>query len=200
MTRIVTVLACMFWAFAAQGHELRPGYLQIIETGEEFYDLLWKVPARGEFRLSLTVELPQACLEYSPVVSADNVGAIITRWRVGCPGGLLGRQIGVRGLSGTYTDVIMRLERLDGTAQTARLTPDVPQAEITAAPTAAETARVYFVLGIERIAMGLDHLLFVFALLLLIRNVRTHVATITAFTFAHSITLAFVALGIASVP
>ncbi len=71
---------------------------------------------------------------------------------------------------------------------------------VTASPTAANTAWTYFVLGVQHIMQGIDHLLFVLALLLLIRDARTLIATITAFTVAHSITLAFAALGIATAP
>jgi hydrogenase/urease accessory protein HupE len=48
----------------------------------------------------------------------------------------------------------------------------------------------YFVLGVEHILFGLDHLLFVFGLLLLSRNTKTLILTITAFTVSHSLTLA----------
>lgn len=94
----------------------------------------------------------------------------------------------------------LRIERVDGTAQTARLTPESPQLLVTNAPGAIETARTYFLLGVERILFGIDHLLFVLALLLLIHSVRTLLATITAFTVAHSITLAAAALELTRVP
>jgi hydrogenase/urease accessory protein HupE len=200
MIRLLAGLACLLWAFGAQAHELRPGYLEIQETAPDLYELLWKVPARGEFRLSLGVALPEICIEDSPVVRTRTDNAFVDRWRVRCDGGLQGSLIGVEGLSATYTDVIMRLERLDGTVQTARLAPDFPQVKIASAPTAAATAQTYFLLGVQHITLGLDHLLFVFALLLLIRDVRTLVATITSFTVAHSITLAFAALGRAAAP
>jgi hydrogenase/urease accessory protein HupE len=54
--------------------------------------------------------------------------------------------------------------------------------------------------GIRHIAFGADHLLFVFGLLLIVRNGWTLVKTITAFTVAHSITLAAATLGYAQVP
>lgn len=69
-----------------------------------------------------------------------------------------------------------------------------------ASPGRFEVARTYTVLGIEHILMGVDHLLFVLALLLLVDSRRRLLVTITAFTVAHSITLALASLGVLSVP
>ena len=50
-------------------------------------------------------------------------------------------------------------------------------------------------LGIEHTLGGFDHLLFVLALLLIVRGGKRIVATVTAFTIAHSITLIAATLG-----
>jgi hydrogenase/urease accessory protein HupE len=60
--------------------------------------------------------------------------------------------------------------------------------------------RDYVGLGIEHILFGIDHLLFVLCLLLLVRGVRKLLTTVTAFTLAHSITLAAATLGFIRVP
>ncbi|MEI2298826.1 HupE/UreJ family protein [Ensifer sp. MJa1] len=184
----------------AQGHELRPAYVEITETAAEAYDVLWKVPGRGEYRLSLYLRFPQNCRELVPPASTMADSAWTSRWRVHCAGGLAGRTITIDGLAGTYTDALARITRADGTMQTARLTPDFPDLVIAAAPTAADTARTYFLLGVQHILLGLDHLLFILALLLLIRRPRSLVETITAFTVAHSISLASAALGLVVAP
>ncbi|BCH29037.1 membrane protein [Mesorhizobium sp. L-8-10] len=184
----------------AGAHELRPAYLEILETEPETYSILWKVPARGEFRLSLHVRMPESCAETEAPVTAIADAASTSRWRVRCPGGLAGRTIVIDGLVATYTDALARIVRADGTVQTQRLTPDFPELTVVAAPTSGDTARTYFLLGVEHIMLGLDHLLFVLALLLLIGSPRRLVATITAFTVAHSVTLAFAALGLARAP
>ena len=62
------------------------------------------------------------------------------------------------------------------------------------------TALRYLGLGIEHILLGVDHLLFVLGLLLLVRGSWTLIKTITAFTLAHSITLALATLGVVEVP
>lgn len=126
--------------------------------------------------------------------------AEITRWSVYCSGTLVGQTIGIDGLVSTFTDLLERIVRAEGTVQTVRLMPDFPKLEVTAAPSAAATAGTYFLLGVQHIMQGLDHLLFVLVLLLLVRDPRTLVATITAFTVAHSVTLAFAAVGLAAVP
>jgi uncharacterized membrane-anchored protein YitT (DUF2179 family) len=66
---------------------------------------------------------------------------------------------------------------------------------VTAAPDRLEVGRTYLVLGVEHILLGIDHLLFVLGLLFLVGSWRRLVATVTAFTVAHSITLAAATLG-----
>jgi hydrogenase/urease accessory protein HupE len=183
----------------AHAHEVRPGYLQIRESAAEVYDVVWKVPANGEYRLSLYVRLPTECVG-KPTQGSFVGGAFVERWRAKCPGGLIGRTISIDGLSATRTDVLARVERLDGTTQTVRLTPEQVSFVVAAAPGAFEVVKTYLLLGVEHILSGVDHLLFVLALLFLVGNWRRLVATVTAFTVAHSITLAAATLGLVNVP
>jgi hydrogenase/urease accessory protein HupE len=178
----------------AQAHEVRPGYLQVQEIGPDVYDVLWKVPARGEYRLSLYASLPDGCTG-KPSHGTFVDDAFVERWQARCSGGLVGKEIGIDGLSATRTDVLVRVERLDGTTQTVRLTPEQTTFVVTAAPDRWEVAKTYFVLGVEHILLGIDHLLFVLGLLFLVGSWRRLVATVTAFTVAHSITLAAATLG-----
>ncbi len=194
------VVAALSWAATgAHAHEVRPGYLQVQESSEDKFDVTWKVPANGEYRLSLYARLPSECTG-APEQGSFAGGAFIERWQAKCPGGLVGRTISIEGLSATRTDVLARVERLDGTTQTVRLTPDRASFEVTAAPDRLEVARTYFVLGVEHILSGVDHLLFVLGLLFLVGSWRRLVATVTAFTVAHSITLAAATLGWVHVP
>jgi hydrogenase/urease accessory protein HupE len=94
----------------------------------------------------------------------------------------------------------VRVERSDGTAQVARVLPLTPRFVVTDSPGAFEVAQTYTVLGIEHILMGVDHLLFVLALLILVQGTRRLIATITAFTLAHSLTLFAATLGWLNVP
>jgi hydrogenase/urease accessory protein HupE len=192
----IVLLVCV--ALPVHAHEVRPGYLQIRESAAEVYDVVWKVPASGEYRLSLYVRLPKECAG-KPTQGSFVGGAFVERWQAKCPGGLVGRTIEIDGLSATRTDVLARVERLDGTTQTARLTPEQVSFVVAAAPGAFEVVRTYLQLGVEHILSGVDHLLFVLALLFLVGSWRRLVATVTAFTVAHSITLAAATLGLVHV-
>ena len=188
------LLALLSFSPLVQAHEVRPGYLQVQEIGPDVYDVLWKVPARGEYRLSLYASLPDGCTG-KPSHGTFVDDAFVERWQARCSGGLVGKTIGIDGLSATRTDVLVRVERLDGTTQTVRLTPEQTTFVVTAAPDRWEVAKTYFVLGVEHILLGVDHLLFVLGLLFLVGSWRRLVATVTAFTVAHSITLAAATLG-----
>lgn len=181
-------------------HELRPGFLEIRQVGAETYDVRFKVPALGDMRLGLYVQLPNECSDAQPVRTERAKGALLEQIVADCSGGLAGRRIAIAGLSGTFTDVVVRVESSNGLVQAVRLTPDQPSFIVAAAPTWLDTARTYFLLGVEHILLGVDHLLFVLALLLLVRDTWMLVKVITAFTVAHSITLAVAALDIAHIP
>jgi hydrogenase/urease accessory protein HupE len=197
---LVILLAWLALVAPAAAHELRPGFLEIRQESADRYAVRFKVPARGDLRLSLHVRLPDNCTNLKPPRSELAGGGMIDRLLVSCPGGLDGREIAVDGLATTYTDVIVRAARADGTVQSARLTPDRPSFTLVRAPTWLETAKTYFLLGVEHILGGIDHLMFVLALMLLIHDRWTLLKTITAFTVAHSITLAAAALNWMQVP
>jgi hydrogenase/urease accessory protein HupE len=119
---------------------------------------------------------------------------------VACPGGLTSHAIEMGGLPATQTDALVRVELLDGTVWNARLTPWAQRAEVAARAGLREVAATYFALGVEHILLGIDHLLFVLALLLLVRGPMRMVATVTAFTVAHSVTLGAATLGFVRAP
>lgn len=194
-------LALVVLANSALAHEVRPGYLELRQTGADVYDVLWKVPGRGDdLRLGLYVELPVGSENLSEPRGQFGANAYTERWSVKRPGGLAGGTIRILGLTGTLTDVLVRLERLDGTTQVARLTSSTPSFVVAAAPTRTEVVRTYLALGVEHILTGIDHLLFVLGLLLLVRGFGRLVKTVTAFTVAHSVTLTLAALGFVHVP
>ena len=185
----------------ATAHEVRPGYLELVETGEETYDVLWKVPAAGgDLRFGLYLRFPDGTEETSERRGHFVGDAFVQRWSVRHPGGLTGRTVHVDGLRTTLTDVLVRVERLDGSTLVYRVEPAHPSLVIEAAPTRWALAGTYFVLGVEHILFGIDHLLFVLALLLIVEGVRKLVFTITAFTVAHSLTLVAATLGWVDVP
>lgn len=188
-------------AAPALAHEARPAYMQLRQTDAETYDVLWKVPGLGENkRLALNLEFASGTTAIDPprVSFVDN--AFVQRWRVQRAGGLDGTSIRIAGLQATLTDALVRLERLDGTTQTIRVTPASPQFVIEPSPGYWQVARTYIGLGVEHILLGFDHLLFVLALLMLVRGAKRIVLTVTAFTVAHSITLVGATLGWVTLP
>jgi hydrogenase/urease accessory protein HupE len=195
------LLVLLLLAAAPVGaHEVRPAYLRIQQVDSEQFDILWRVPARGELRLGIYVDLPEGCEQPAQPLAFQEAGTWVERWSAHCPGGLSGRRVEITGLSSTVIDALARYERLDGTTQVVRLTPAEPGFEVTDAETWRQVAGTYTVLGIEHILLGVDHLLFVLALLMLVPNLRTLFWTITAFTLAHSVTLAAATLGWVHVP
>ena len=198
---LVLLILLATFASGAFAHEVRPAYLELRQTGPETYAALWKVPGLGEdLRLGLYVELPAGCTNVIEPRASMVDNAYTERWTVNCAGGLTGGTIRIAGLTATATDVLARLERLDGTTQVTRLMPAAPSFMVEAAPRAMQVARTYLMLGVEHILGGIDHLLFVLALLILVKGTRRLIATVTAFTVAHSLTLAGATLGVVHVP
>ncbi len=199
LAAIAFVLALGANAGVANAHEVRPGYLEIEALEDGGHRVLWKVPARGDRKLGMSVQFDPRCTAGEPMAWFAG-GAHLERWRIDCEGGLTGTRVAIEGLPLLRTDVVARVERADGTQQTARLTPENPGFEVTATESVWGVIATYFVLGVEHILLGIDHLLFVLALLLLVGDVRRLVATVTAFTVAHSLTLAAAVLGWVHVP
>lgn len=197
---LVGLLAVMF-SSAVQAHEVRPGYLELRQTASDTYDVLFKVPALGEeLRLGLYLSLPAGTQDVGAPRAVFAGGAHVERRTIRRPGGLTGQPISIDGLSATLTDVLVRVEDLAGTTQTERLTPARTSFTIEAAPGTGKVALTYLSLGVEHILFGFDHLLFVLALVILVREWRRVAITVTAFTIAHSITLAAATLGLVHVP
>jgi hydrogenase/urease accessory protein HupE len=185
----------------ARSDELRPGYLELREASSGSYSLLFKIPARGEdLRLAIYVKLPEGTQEVGAPRASFSDGAYVERRTIRHDGRLIGKTITIEGLSATTTDVLVRVESLAGAIQTERLSPTRTAFVVQATPGAGEVAATYLRLGVEHILFGFDHLLFVLALVILVREWRRVVITVTAFTIAHSITLAAATLGFVNVP
>jgi hydrogenase/urease accessory protein HupE len=185
----------------ARSDELRPGYLELKQTTPDTYDLLFKVPARGEdLRLAIYLHLPEGTQDVGPPRASFGDGAYVERRIVRRDGGLTGLAVAIVGLSATSTDVLVRVESLAGAIQTERLSPTRTAFVVQVTHGAGEVAATYLRLGVEHILFGFDHLLFVLALVILVRDWRRVAVTVTAFTIAHSITLAAATLGFVNVP
>ena len=200
MRRLLLLLAILCSALPATAHEVRPGYLEITETGTDQYAVVWKVPMKGDAVLHLIPVFPKSCIELAPPSSQKVAAAMLNRWSVKCTGGLKQSAIYIEGLNNTLTDVLVRVTHAGGTTQTVRLTPGSTIFTVSGEPSTLEVIKTYLLLGIEHILGGIDHLLFVFALLLIVQGWKRLLGTITAFTLAHSITLAAATLGYVNIP
>ncbi|WP_456775062.1 HupE/UreJ family protein [Bradyrhizobium sp. USDA 4369] len=180
--------------------ELRPAYLDIRETAADEFAVVWKVPALGDLRLGIYMRMPASCRPKAEPIRTIQAGSFFERSSVVCVGGLKGREISVDGLRSGATDALARIEYRDGTTEVARITPDAPTILVVGAQRKLDVAETYLLLGIDHILTGFDHLLFVLALMLLIHDLWMLAKTITAFTIAHSITLAGATLGYFSLP
>ncbi|MDN3512161.1 MAG: HupE/UreJ family protein [Candidatus Jettenia sp.] len=195
-----------FWSFLVtsrlEAHEVRPAYLQLTELQSGRYAVLWKVPARGDMVLHLEPELPVQCKMVDVPQREFTTGASVMRWTIDCgPQGLTNGTISIHGLRKTMTDVLVQIERLDGSSQTALLQPGSPSLDLNAEALASIPVVGYLKLGVEHILFGIDHLLFILGLILIVgRRWGLLIKTITAFTAAHSITLALAMLNVVRVP
>ena len=185
---------------SAGAHEARPAYLELTETMPDRYDVVWRTPVMAGTRLPVVLQLPEGASSLVEPTLRELTDSIVERRIIAVPGGLGGRRIGFVGLQATITDVLVRVETRDGARSTTLVHPSLPWVEIAAAPGPFAVAGAYLMHGIDHILFGYDHLLFVFALILIVPNLRMLITTVTAFTLAHSITLALATLDVVDVP
>ena len=195
MRRGLPVALLLALAWDASAHEVRPVYLELRERDAATLDVLLKVPARGDRRLGIDLRFPPDAVEQGERRGRLAGDAHVEWSSLVRAAGWDGVELRLEGLAGTRTDALVRVEWRDGTVQTARVLPGAPRFTLRAAPGRGEVAKTYLGLGVEHILLGIDHLLFVLALFLLVAGGRRLVATITAFTLAHSVTLAAATLG-----
>jgi hypothetical protein len=181
----------------ALAHESRPAYLEIKETAPNHYSVLWRTPVLSGNRLLVTLKLPDGVSDLeAPISQQLSDSRVDRRWIDAGPDGLAGKRIEFIGLQLTITDVLARVELLDGRELTMIARPSQPFIIIAGSQTSLQVALTYTAEGIRHIGSGFDHLLFIFALVLIVSNGWMLFKTVTAFTVAHSITLALATLGI----
>jgi hydrogenase/urease accessory protein HupE len=200
LVRFLTFCVALYiWPTAANADEQRPGYLELTQKSPTTWNMVWKAPIRGGLATNAGPALPKICIAAAPRRELVN-GSVVATSTVSCSASLAGQKIGLRGLDATFTDALVRIAPLGRPVQAARLTPAEPMTEVATRPESAQVAKTYFVLGVEHILTGYDHLLFVVSLVLLIVGGWQVAKTVTAFTVAHSITLIATSLHLISVP
>lgn len=200
MKKLLFTFVFFLLTVQSMSDELRPAYLEVTENKQNIFSLLLKVPAKGSKKLDIKVELPRSCTNITPLSTHFVNNAHLEQWSVECVEGLVGKTLAFQGLTRTSTDLLLRLELLNGTSQSILLTPTKTSYQIPQEASSLQIVKTYTWLGITHILMGFDHLLFVFALLLIVKNMRRLLWTITAFTLAHSITMAGATLGFIHIP
>lgn len=201
MTRLLVLIGLLLaLAGPAAPHALQPGFLDLKALGGNDWRVYWKVPTVGAGPLPIDAALPETCAPRRAEALRFDGAAFVAEWVATCPGGMEGGEIRIEGLERTQTDVLVRYELAPGRAESQRLTAATPSFEVPAPQGWQGVVSTYLVLGVDHILRGIDHLMFVFALILLIRDRRRLVWAVTAFTLAHSLSLAAAALGWIVVP
>jgi hydrogenase/urease accessory protein HupE len=196
---LLAILAIFSLAPPLAAHESRPAYLDVREFAAGQYEVLWKRPMRGEYVIGFAVDWPEGC---APRATNESQvpGASITRILLDCGNtGLVGGTITIDRLAETSAEVLVRVEFADGTSQTQLLRPASPSMTVVGPRSAIAVGAEYLGLGFDHILAGVDHLVFVLGLTLIVGGGWRLVKTITAFTVAHSITLALSTLGLVRV-
>jgi hypothetical protein len=201
-------LAALLAAFAVSlaasvaAHEVRPAYLEIDQTAPTTYSVTWKRPTMGDVAIHLEPHLSNGWLERPASDQYAAASFLIKTWRITTPRArpLDGQTIGIEGLENTITDVFVRVRLRNGQGLDTIVRPETPRVTIAFANGAAMSVSAFVILGIQHILTGPDHLLFVLGLLLLVRDRWMLLKTVSAFTLAHSLTLAAASFGLISLP
>jgi len=197
---VLAILAWLALAAPVAAHEVRPALLQIVETGPGDYDVSWKQPMVGDLAIHLVPHLSSGAIDGKPASEDAAPGFLLRTWHVKGGSPLDGQTVSVEGLPLSVTDVLLRVTTAKGKEVDSVLRPAAPRQVLQLSAPKGIAVPGYLRLGVEHILTGFDHLLFVLGLLLLTGPNWRVVKAISAFTVAHSITLALAALGYVRFP
>lgn len=204
MRLLLALLLLLGMASGARADELRPGFIELtqIDSGRDaaHWTLGWKQPLAAPGPAELVVPLvPANCRIVDGPHRRVARLALVGSAELACAGPIAGERAGLAQILGSG-DVLLRVAPLGAGAQSYRLTAAEPAVVLARKPSSGQVWRSYFLLGVEHILTGWDHLLFVIALVLLVRRGWAIATAVTAFTVAHSLTLAGAALGLVGLP
>tara|TARA_R110002096_G_scaffold26296_6_gene81336 strand:+ start:549 stop:1583 length:1035 start_codon:yes stop_codon:yes gene_type:complete len=181
--------------------EFRPALLELTESENGWVEVTWKVPAKGGKALAITPVLPDFMKPIGSGSGRKVPGAWVETTTFRTDGeSLSGATVRVEGLAKVPTDVMLRVKLKDGGEHAAILRSGKESFTVPLEATKWEVAKSYTRMGTEHILEGYDHLLFLVALMLIVTGFWKLIKTITAFTVAHSITLALATLGAVNFP
>ncbi|HRI20690.1 MAG TPA: HupE/UreJ family protein [Panacibacter sp.] len=199
---LLACISCIFFMVPYHGydHDMRPALLQIKQTGTNEYEVLWKIPRRENEVIAIKPLFPSWFVAQQKIPAIESGTGALYTFSATSTKDIHGMPISINGIEGTMVDVLVQLEFLNGEQYAAILRPDKKSMIVPASFTVLDTIKSYITLGINHILTGIDHLLFVLALLLITKGTRRLLITISAFTLAHSITLSLSALGYVGLP
>jgi hypothetical protein len=204
LRHVLTLLLGFALVSSALAHRFAPSLLKVNETAPLEYNMVWKTPAQGVSNVPLRPIWPESCeVKNASAPQLEDTG-LVTSWQLVCPDlgvdGLVGETLGVSGLGANQASAMVMVNLLDGRQYQQVLNAEQAQFIVPVEPSAGAVMSDYALLGMEHIWGGIDHLLFVFGLLLLVGGGARLFWTITAFTVGHSITLSLVTLGFFDYP
>ncbi len=198
---LCAILVALHPLKTAGADEIRPALLDIREQNTGLFEVTWKVPMRGDRVLAIKAHLPETLEGLGASTVQTRPGARIERTTYkNNASKLTGQTISIDGLAALQTDVLLLIQLQDGTQHSAILRPGSPQFTIPQKASKLQIAADYWRMGAIHILEGVDHLLFVLALILIVNGIRSLLWAVTAFTVAHSITLAMATLGVVKMP
>lgn len=198
--KLTMLFALLMILESVWAHEVRPAYLQVHEVSPHVYSVLWKVPRTVDKVLDIQPRFEESFNLEKLVPPRILEAFVLYTYELSGPNNLANTSLTINQLNTTGTDVLVQIRLLNGEQHSFLLQPTSNSVIIPETPSKWQVARTYIVLGVEHILVGFDHLLFVLALLIITSGFKNLLKTITAFTLAHSITLSFSALGLASLP
>jgi len=182
-------------------HESQPGSLELKQLGANRYEVKWRAPIYYGRPHPARLQLPDNWQTVGKPTVRQLPDSALHRRIVRVEGASInGSVIRFPGLEATITDVFVRISRIDGTTATVIVRPTRPFVKLRGERPWYVSSGEYLGLGFHHILLGIDHLLFVLGLLIIVNGRKMLLKTITAFTLAHSITLAIATLGYATAP
>ena len=197
LTFLIFIFLSSIFSFS---DELKLSYLEITENKPQHYSMLLKTPSKDNKKLPIDILMPRGCSLSFPKISNLINDIYLDSWKIKCDKGLESNTLFVKGLKATDTELLLHLYFHSGVSHSTLLSPTSPSFNIPKANSSWQIVQTYAWLGVTHILLGFDHLLFVFALLLIVKNMRPLLCTISAFTLAHSLTMAVATLGIVHIP
>ncbi len=195
-----SLLLIILWHTIIIADEIKLSYLEIKESKVQHYSLLLKLPTKDTKKLPINLLLPKGCTLTLAKTSRLINSTYMDTWKMKCNKGLADKTLFIEGLQTTGTDLLLRLELISGVSHSKLLTPLRSSYKVPINESSWQIVQTYAWLGITHILIGFDHLLFIFALLLIVKNIRRLLWTVTAFTLAHSLTMAVSTLNIVNLP